>query len=80
MTTLPGFIAGWMPGPIEAMFLLTLGVILFGRKLPEVGRSLGRGIDELGRVWEQGPEAKIFIVIAGLFLTLAVAIVRQLIF
>jgi sec-independent protein translocase protein TatA len=33
-------------GPMEMMMLLGLGVLLFGRKLPEVGRSLGKGIVE----------------------------------
>jgi sec-independent protein translocase protein TatA len=33
-------------GPMEIMLLLVLGVLLFGRKLPEVGRSLGKGIVE----------------------------------
>jgi sec-independent protein translocase protein TatA len=33
-------------GPMEIMVLLVLGVLLFGRKLPEVGRYLGKGIVE----------------------------------
>lgn len=33
-------------GPMEIMALLLLGVLLFGRKLPEVGRYLGKGIVE----------------------------------
>lgn len=34
-------LGGW-----EMMALLVLGVLLFGRKLPEVGRYLGKGIVE----------------------------------
>lgn len=33
-------------GPQEIVILLVLGVLLFGRKLPEVGRSLGKSIVE----------------------------------
>ena len=33
-------------GPMELMFILGIGVLLFGKRLPEVGRSLGRGIVE----------------------------------
>jgi sec-independent protein translocase protein TatA len=33
-------------GPMEIIILLTIGVLLFGRRLPEVGRSLGKGIVE----------------------------------
>ena len=33
-------------GTQEIMLLLLIGVLLFGRKLPEVGRYLGKGIVE----------------------------------
>jgi sec-independent protein translocase protein TatA len=33
-------------GPQEILILLVVGVLLFGRRLPEVGRSLGKGIVE----------------------------------
>ena len=33
-------------GGMEFVILIILGVLLFGRKLPEVGRSLGKGIVE----------------------------------
>lgn len=46
MTTalLFGFIGGL--GATEIIIILVLGVLLFGRKLPEVGRYLGKGIVE----------------------------------
>lgn len=36
----------WMPGPMELVIILIVGVLLFGRRLPEVGRYLGKGIVE----------------------------------
>jgi sec-independent protein translocase protein TatA len=33
-------------GPFELMVILAIGVLLFGKRLPEVGRSLGKGIVE----------------------------------
>lgn len=33
-------------GPLQWLILLALGLLIFGRKLPEVGRSLGRAIVE----------------------------------
>ena len=32
--------------PMEMMIILAIGVLLFGKRLPEVGRSLGKGIVE----------------------------------
>jgi sec-independent protein translocase protein TatA len=33
-------------GPMEIVILLVVGVMMFGRRLPEVGRYLGKGIVE----------------------------------
>jgi len=35
-----------MPGGWEWLIIAGIGLLLFGRRLPEVGRSLGRGIVE----------------------------------
>jgi sec-independent protein translocase protein TatA len=35
-----------MPTGMEWIVLLILGLLIFGRRLPEVGRSLGKGIVE----------------------------------
>ncbi|MBI4577104.1 MAG: twin-arginine translocase TatA/TatE family subunit [Planctomycetes bacterium] len=36
----------WLPGPLEWVVIGVVAVLVFGRRLPEVGRSLGRGIVE----------------------------------
>ena len=36
-------------GPMELMIILVIGILLFGKRLPEVGRSLGKGIVEFKR-------------------------------
>ncbi len=36
----------FMPGPWEIIIILVVALLLFGRRLPEVGRSLGKGIVE----------------------------------
>jgi len=38
--------AWFSPGPMEMMIILGIAVLLFGKRLPEVGRSLGKGIVE----------------------------------
>lgn len=35
-----------MPGPFEWILIAGLGLLLFGKRLPEVGKSLGRSIVE----------------------------------
>ena len=37
------------PGPGEMMVILALGVLLFGKRLPEVGKNIGKGILEFKR-------------------------------
>ena len=45
----PILFAFGMPGGMEWIVLLVIGLLIFGRRLPEVGRSLGRGIVEFKR-------------------------------
>jgi sec-independent protein translocase protein TatA len=35
-----------MPGGAEWLIIAAIGLLLFGKRLPEVGRSLGKGIVE----------------------------------
>ena len=44
MNSLFGFLG--LESPIHLIVLLIIGVLLFGKRLPEVGRSLGKGIIE----------------------------------
>lgn len=43
------FLAFGLPGNTEWLVILVIGLLIFGRRLPEVGRSLGRGIVEFKR-------------------------------
>jgi TatA/E family protein of Tat protein translocase len=49
------------PGGAEWVILLVLGLLIFGRRLPDVGLSLGKGIVEFKRgikVSPSGSEAE----------------------
>ena len=39
-------ILAWMPGPMEMVFIMVFGLLIFGKRLPEVGKSLGKSIVE----------------------------------
>lgn len=42
-------LAIWTPGPMEMVVIGVIALLLFGRRLPEVGRSLGQGLVEFKR-------------------------------
>ncbi len=37
---------GFAPGPMEMIIIAGIALMLFGKRLPEVARSLGKGIVE----------------------------------
>jgi sec-independent protein translocase protein TatA len=40
-------VAMWTPGPLEIVIILVIVLIIFGpKRLPDLGRSLGRGMRE----------------------------------
>jgi sec-independent protein translocase protein TatA len=46
MEEIPLFAFFGMPGHFEMLIVLIVAVLLFGKRLPEVARSLGKGIVE----------------------------------
>ncbi len=39
-------LAFFSPGPIEIMLICAVGVLIFGKRLPDVGKNIGKGIVE----------------------------------
>ncbi len=39
-------LAMWMPGPVEMIVILIVAVLLFGRRLPEIARGMGKSLSE----------------------------------
>ena len=55
----------WTPGPLEIIIILVIVLIVFGpKRLPDLGRSLGRGMREFkdsvtGKDRDELPEASV---------------------
>jgi len=49
MTLATTAIAAWMSSPMEWGVVLVVALLLFGKRLPDVMRSMGRGIVEFKR-------------------------------
>ncbi|MGA1225334.1 MAG: Sec-independent protein translocase subunit TatA/TatB [Phycisphaerales bacterium] len=45
-SNLSSVLAFGLPGGTEWVVILVIGLLLFGRRLPEVGKSIGQGIRE----------------------------------
>ena len=44
------------PGPMETAVIGLIALLLFGRRLPEAGRSLGQGIKEFKKGIREGDD------------------------
>ncbi len=40
---------GFMPGPMELLIIGAIALLLFGKRLPEVARSVGSSVKEFQR-------------------------------
>ena len=51
-------IFGFTPGPGSMLVILALGVLLFGKRLPEIGKNIGKGLLEFKKGVNEFREAK----------------------
>jgi sec-independent protein translocase protein TatA len=58
ISNLSSVLAIGLPGGSEWIVILIIGLLLFGRRLPEVGRSIGQGIKEFKKGMRDEEEDK----------------------
>jgi sec-independent protein translocase protein TatA len=51
-------LAMWTPGPLEMVIILGIVVLLFGRRLPEIARNMGRSLIEFKKGMKELEDTK----------------------